>query len=242
MRSRGTEDVYLTTTKMAAEDLPAKVKDLLTNRLDKTVFLKADSRARYEKVVDVVDNLRAAGVDQLGLLTEQIQGEKPKTPTATQAPAGSKREVFLKEQSLWQWQSADRQRSEIRHQHDAHDRRAAGADHHLHGDHALDAARGWRRSCLSRHRRVQKADQSDQRTVVISIDKDHTMMINQEADRRAGAWAPAGGDLQDARRARGLREGRSRPRVPVVAKAIDIAHGAGIDKVGLMTAKVEAGQ
>ena len=27
-----------------------------------------------------------------------------------------------------------------------------------------------------------------------------------------------------------------------VAKAIDIAHGAGIDKVGLMTAKVEAGQ
>src|ERR1019366_7900705 len=27
-----------------------------------------------------------------------------------------------------------------------------------------------------------------------------------------------------------------------VAKAIDTAHGAGIDKVGLMTAKVEAGQ
>ncbi len=27
-----------------------------------------------------------------------------------------------------------------------------------------------------------------------------------------------------------------------VAKAIDIAHGAGIDKVGLMTSKMEAGQ
>jgi biopolymer transport protein ExbD len=73
---------YLNTTQMQAEDLPAKVKDLLTNRLDKTVFLKADSRARYEKVVDVVDNLRAAGVDQLGLLTEQILGDKPKTPAA----------------------------------------------------------------------------------------------------------------------------------------------------------------
>ena len=58
---------------MNAEDLPPKVKDLLTNKLDKTVFVKADSRARYEKVVDVVDNLRAAGVDQLGLLTEQLQ-------------------------------------------------------------------------------------------------------------------------------------------------------------------------
>ncbi len=57
---------------MPADQLPSAVKDLLVNRLDKTVFLKADRRARYEKVVEVVDNLRAAGVDQLGLLTEMI--------------------------------------------------------------------------------------------------------------------------------------------------------------------------
>ena len=63
---------YLNTTQLSPEDLPPKVKDLLINRLDKTVFVKADSRARYERVVEVVDNLRAAGVDQLGLLTEQI--------------------------------------------------------------------------------------------------------------------------------------------------------------------------
>ncbi len=63
---------YLGTTQMAPSDLPSKVKDLLINRLDKTVFVKADSRARYEKVVEVIDNLRAAGVDQLGLLTEQL--------------------------------------------------------------------------------------------------------------------------------------------------------------------------
>jgi len=43
---------------------------------DKTVYIKADMRAKYEKVTDVVDNLRAAGVDQLGLLTEQIGGDK----------------------------------------------------------------------------------------------------------------------------------------------------------------------
>jgi len=78
---------YLNTTKMEPEDLPAKVKDLLANRLDKTVFVKADSRARYERVVDVVDNLRAAGVDQLGLLTEQIQeGNKGKDAAPAAAP------------------------------------------------------------------------------------------------------------------------------------------------------------
>src|SRR3954467_9165542 len=79
---------YLNTTQTPAEDLPPKVKDLLTNRLDKTVFVKADSRARYEKVVDVVDNLRAAGVDNIGLLTEEAH-EKPGAPaTPGSAPAG----------------------------------------------------------------------------------------------------------------------------------------------------------
>jgi biopolymer transport protein ExbD/biopolymer transport protein TolR len=53
--------------------LPDKIKDLLTNRLDRTCYLKSDARARYERVVDVVNNMRAGGVEQLGLLTEQIQ-------------------------------------------------------------------------------------------------------------------------------------------------------------------------
>jgi biopolymer transport protein ExbD/biopolymer transport protein TolR len=76
---------YLNTTQMPPADLPTKVKDMLANRLDKMVFVRADQRARYEKVVDVVNNLRASGVDQIGLLTEQAQ-VKPKTPAG--APAG----------------------------------------------------------------------------------------------------------------------------------------------------------
>jgi len=76
---------YLNTTQLPADQLPGKVKDMLTNRLDKMCFVKADSRARYEKVVDVVNNLRAAGVDQLGLLTEQLQ---KKAGSGTPAPAG----------------------------------------------------------------------------------------------------------------------------------------------------------
>jgi biopolymer transport protein ExbD/biopolymer transport protein TolR len=69
---------YLGTDQTAPENLPGKVKDLLTNRLDKTVYIRADARARYERVVDVVDNLRNAGVDQIGLLTEEISQEKAK--------------------------------------------------------------------------------------------------------------------------------------------------------------------
>ncbi len=65
--------VYLGTTKIPPDTLPQKVKDLLTNRLDKTVFINADMRALYGKVADVVDNLRAAGVDNVGLLAELDQ-------------------------------------------------------------------------------------------------------------------------------------------------------------------------
>ena len=55
---------------VASEDLPDKVRDLLTGRTDRTVYIKADKRAKWEKVTDVIDNLRAGGADELGLLTE----------------------------------------------------------------------------------------------------------------------------------------------------------------------------
>jgi biopolymer transport protein ExbD/biopolymer transport protein TolR len=67
------------------EDLPQKVKDLLSSKLDKTCYIKADARARYEKVEDVVDNLRAAGVDQIGLLTEQDKSAKKPTTASGNA-------------------------------------------------------------------------------------------------------------------------------------------------------------
>jgi biopolymer transport protein ExbD/biopolymer transport protein TolR len=61
---------------VSADSLGPKVKDLQQNRSDKTVYIKADARARFASVTDVIDNLRTAGVDQLGLITEDIQSKK----------------------------------------------------------------------------------------------------------------------------------------------------------------------
>jgi len=63
-------NVFLGSTKMTIDTLTPKVKDLLVSKLTKICYLKVDSRARYEKVVEVVDALRSVGVDQVGLLTE----------------------------------------------------------------------------------------------------------------------------------------------------------------------------
>ena len=63
---------YLNQDKVNVDDLTAKVTDLLSNRYDKMIFVKGDYRAKYGDVVKVVDNLRAAGVDKIGLLTEKV--------------------------------------------------------------------------------------------------------------------------------------------------------------------------
>lgn len=65
--------VFLGTTPIPPEDIASKVKDAVANQLDKTVYLKADARSTYERVVEVVDNVRSAGVDNLGLLTEKLK-------------------------------------------------------------------------------------------------------------------------------------------------------------------------
>jgi biopolymer transport protein ExbD len=63
-------------TVVQPDQLAGKVKDLQQNRSDKTVYIKADARSRFSAVTDVIDNLRTAGVDQLGLITEDIQNKK----------------------------------------------------------------------------------------------------------------------------------------------------------------------
>ena len=82
--------IYFGQDKTTADQLTAKVKDKLANKTDKRVFVKADARTKYGNVVEVVDNVRSAGVDQLGLLTEQRKpGSFAETPPSTGAkPAG----------------------------------------------------------------------------------------------------------------------------------------------------------
>ena len=72
--------IFLGSSQVRKEDITSKVRDLLANRLDKTVFVKSDARAKYGDVVAVVDEVRAAGVDQLGLLTEKKRERTPAPP------------------------------------------------------------------------------------------------------------------------------------------------------------------
>jgi len=65
--------IYLGSQQIAQEQITEKVREMIQARLDKTVYIKSDARAKYGNVVKVVDEVRAAGVDQIGLLTEKVE-------------------------------------------------------------------------------------------------------------------------------------------------------------------------
>jgi biopolymer transport protein ExbD len=88
----------------------------------------------------------------------------------------------------------------------------------------------------------QQQSAADQRTVVISVNKDKSMLINQEPSDEE----KLGPRLEEIFKTRAERvvfvKGDPDVEFQYVARAIDIAKGAGIDRVGLMTPKMEQGQ
>jgi len=72
--------VYLGQTKTDISTIASQVSDLIAGRLDKTVFIKSDARAKYGDVVKLVDEVRSSGVDNVGLLTDKIESTTPNPP------------------------------------------------------------------------------------------------------------------------------------------------------------------
>jgi biopolymer transport protein TolR len=83
-------DVFFGNDRINPDQLTNKIKDRIVNRVDKRVYLRADARAKYKSVVEVVDNVRAAGVDDLGLITDQKkQTSAPGTPGGPPTAGGT---------------------------------------------------------------------------------------------------------------------------------------------------------
>jgi biopolymer transport protein ExbD/biopolymer transport protein TolR len=64
---------FLGGDQVQVDDLGSKISARMeaNKQGSKEVFLRADSRANYGRVMDAVDAIRSAGVSQLGLLTER---------------------------------------------------------------------------------------------------------------------------------------------------------------------------
>ena len=71
------KDVYLNAKPVALGQLEARIKEVLEDKSDKIVIIRADEEAPYSAVMDTMDELRHAGIEDMGLITEtrrKLQG------------------------------------------------------------------------------------------------------------------------------------------------------------------------
>ena len=78
-------NVFLGQNKTAVSELGALVREKLADKPGKTIYIRADARAQYRAVEDAIDAVRTAGVEEVGMLTEQQQP----TSTTTRPPSAA---------------------------------------------------------------------------------------------------------------------------------------------------------
>jgi len=66
--------VFLGQDKVDPSQLGSLVQDRLQDKTDKTIYVRADARAQYRAVEDAIDDVRTAGVEEIGLLTQKKEG------------------------------------------------------------------------------------------------------------------------------------------------------------------------
>lgn len=64
------KEIYLNKTKLPLGEINSKLEAIFSNRIDREVFLRADKNVPYGFVVEVMSEIRKAGVDKLGMITE----------------------------------------------------------------------------------------------------------------------------------------------------------------------------
>lgn len=68
-------DFYIGKDKVAQTDIPTKVKNILKDKpvAEQIVYVKSGKSVKYGTVVEVIDKIRDAGFDRIGLVSEKEQ-------------------------------------------------------------------------------------------------------------------------------------------------------------------------
>ena len=68
------KDMYLNAKPVREAELATRVNELLENKKEKVVLIKADEDVEYGAVMAAMDQLRQAGIEDIGLVTEKKKG------------------------------------------------------------------------------------------------------------------------------------------------------------------------
>ena len=70
------KEIFLNKTAVALTDLKPKLTAIYAQRVDREIFLRADKNVSYGFVVEVMSEIRKAGIDKLGMITEPPEAIK----------------------------------------------------------------------------------------------------------------------------------------------------------------------
>ena len=74
--------LFVNAVQVAEQDLPRRMEQVLEEKKEKIVIIKADVDVEYGAVMSAMDTLRASGIEDMGLITET------RRPTAAAGGAG----------------------------------------------------------------------------------------------------------------------------------------------------------
>jgi biopolymer transport protein ExbD len=69
------KQVYVNAVEVQGSNLQRRINEILETRTDKIVIIKADADVEYSAVMDTMDELRAAGIEDMGLITDRRQAQ-----------------------------------------------------------------------------------------------------------------------------------------------------------------------
>ncbi len=68
--------IFINDYQVTLNFLQERLKKIIENRINREVYLKADKRIAYGMVVRVMSEIKEAGVEKLGMVTEPISDDK----------------------------------------------------------------------------------------------------------------------------------------------------------------------
>jgi biopolymer transport protein TolR len=70
------KEIFINKNRIPLSDLSAKLENIFVSRIDREVFMRADKTIPYGFVIEVMSEVRKAGVDKLGMITEPPEGSR----------------------------------------------------------------------------------------------------------------------------------------------------------------------
>ena len=82
-------EIYLNDTRMSEAELTEKLTAIATERPDRQVFIRADDAVPYGEVIRTMAAIKAAGIENVGMVTEIAPGENDAAGTGNGTKRGS---------------------------------------------------------------------------------------------------------------------------------------------------------